>query len=272
MRSQTNYPKTAYRLIRLARADGATHMALDEAIWRAVGEGDAPPTLRLYVWRPPCLSLGRHQPLAHVSQEAIRIHGYHLVRRPTGGRAILHTDELTYSFIAPQVDPRVSGPVLHSCHKISQGLLAALARLGLGRGTAHQRPANGQEASAVCFESPADFEITVDGRKLIGSAQARGDGAVLQHGTLPLCGDLARICALLAVPCDPQHVHARATTLEQALQRPVSEQEAADAVAQGFAQALNLELNPSGLTARERQLARQLKEEKYAADSWTQRH
>lgn len=261
----------AWRLIRSGPADGPTQMAIDEAIWQGVAEGRVPPTLRLYAWEPPCLSLGRHQSADEVDRDALAAAGYGLVRRPTGGRAILHIDELTYSVAAPLTDPRVRGDVLTSCRRISQGLLAALALLGVRNAVAQeQRPS--APTGPVCFETPGEFEIVVDGRKLIGSAQMRGRGALLQHGALPLTGDIARICPFLIPSADPARVRARAVTLSAVLGREVSWEEVAQAVADGFARALNLQLEPGELTPWEVESAQQLRQEKYASDTWTLRY
>ena len=105
-----NYAPATWRLIDSGYADGATNMAVDEAIMRAVAERLVPPTLRFYGWQPPCVSIGYAQSLeAEIDLERCRRDGVDWVRRPTGGRAILHTDELTYSVAAPQDDPRTAG-------------------------------------------------------------------------------------------------------------------------------------------------------------------
>ena len=114
-------------------------MALDEAILRAVSAGQVPPTLRLYAWEPACLSLGRAQPLADVDLQAVRATGFDLVRRPTGGKAILHVDELTYSVVAPQEDPRVAGGIVESYRRLSAGLVCGLEQLGVTGLVADQR-------------------------------------------------------------------------------------------------------------------------------------
>ncbi|MCS7282985.1 MAG: lipoate--protein ligase family protein [Anaerolineae bacterium] len=259
-----------WRLIRSAPADGATQMAVDEAIWQSVASGLAPPTLRLYAWDPPCLSLGRNQSVMEVDREALARAGYDLVRRPTGGRAILHIDELTYSVALPLEHPLARGDVPSSCRRISEGLLAALRSLGVWNATAYQeKPAT--PVGPVCFETPGEFEIVVGGRKLIGSAQARGRGGLLQHGALPLFGDIARICAFLRPSPDPERVRARATTLSEALGREVSWDEAAEAVVVGFQQAFGLVLEERDLLPHETELALRLREEKYAAEVWTAR-
>ena len=126
------YPHAEWRLLleQEPRA-GAWNMALDEAIMDAVAEGAAPPTLRLYQWAPPCLSLGRRQPLAGVDLAQLRADGCESVRRATGGWSILHTDELTYSVALTPDDPRANGPILDAYRKLSAGLVAGLALLGV---------------------------------------------------------------------------------------------------------------------------------------------
>lgn len=264
-----SYPLTTWRLLYSAPADGATNMAVDEAILWAVAAGLAPPTLRFYAWEPGCLSLGRAQPAGDVRLEVLRAAGFDLVRRPTGGRAILHVDELTYSIVAPETEPRVSGGIIESYRRLSAGLLHGLELLGVKDLAADRRGAGRSANGPVCFEVPSDYEITAGGRKLVGSAQVRSRGAVLQHGALPLEGDIARICNFLATGADPEQVRARAVTLTEALGREVSWEEAARALESGFARALNLLFEPGLLTAEELTWAEQLRAEKYASEKWT---
>jgi lipoate-protein ligase A len=268
-REGEGYSPATWRLIRSPGADGATNMAVDEAILHAVASGDAPPTLRLYAWNPPTLSLGRGQAVEDVQRQAVEAAGYDLVRRPTGGRAILHVDELTYSVVAPEREPRVAGGVVQSYRRLSRGLVRGLELLGVEDIVADERVENRDTEGPVCFEVPSDYEITVGGKKLVGSAQMRASGAVLQHGAVPLYGDIARICPLLSSHPDPARVRARATTVERALSRRVSWDEAAAALAQGFTEALNLQLEPGRLTGGERSEAQELRAEKYATSAWT---
>jgi lipoate-protein ligase A len=254
-------------------------MALDEAILQTVSTGEAPPTLRFYAWDPSCLSLGRAQKASDVDLNALHAAGFDLVRRPTGGKAILHIDELTYSVVAPETEPRVAGGIVESYRRLSAGLISGLEKLGM-EGIASDRRApppspphrgGSRDQRPVCFEVPSDYEITVEGKKLVGSAQMRAQGAVLQHGALPLHGDIARICPLLTAHPDPARVRARATTIEAALGRRASWDEAAAALAAGFAEALNLHLEPGPSTEEERVKAERLRDEKYATRAWTQR-
>lgn len=246
-------------------------MATDEAILHAVAAGQVPPTLRLYAWEPPCLSLGRAQQVADVDLQALRSAGYDLVRRPTGGKAILHTDELTYSVVAPEIDPRVAGGIVESYRRLSAALVYGLEQLGVPDVAADQKAQGHRIEGPVCFEAPSDYEITAGGRKLTGSAQMRAQSAVLQHGALPLHGDIARICPLLAAHPDLAHVRARATTVADASGKTITWDEAAEAIAAGFATTLNIHLKPSTLSEEELAWADELRTQKYAADVWTLR-
>ena len=251
-------------------------MALDAAILEAVEKGAVLPTLRLYDWSPPCLSLGYSQPFHDVDHDRLQAHGWDVVRRPTGGRAILHADELTYAVIGPKTDPRLEGGLMNSYQRISQALSQALIQLGLpvqihsGKNPlAHNQP--------VCFENPSDFEITVEGKKIIGSAQARKKTAILQHGSLPLRGDLTRITQVLNYRSEEERHQAgkllleKATTASSVLGKEISWQGAAQAVREGFSEILNLDLKEERLTPLEMENARSLAENRFGCPDWTQR-
>jgi lipoate-protein ligase A len=252
-------------------------MAVDEAIARAVAGGLVPPTLRFYAWEPPCVSLGRHQPLAAVDVARCAHLGYDIVRRPTGGRAILHTDELTYSLAAAQSHPLMSGLVLDVYLRLAEGLVDGLRRLGVEAEPAPGTSRPGPDVSAACFEVPSAYEIMADGKKLMGSAQNRRAGFVLQHGSLPLRGDLARLIECLVLPSDAESLNLRrslaehATTLEKAARRAIAFEEARDAIAAGFESALGIELLPDDLTPAEQTWALELARDKYGHPDWTER-
>jgi lipoate-protein ligase A len=251
-------------------------MAVDEAILSAVTAKEVLPTLRLYQWRPPCLSLGYAQKSSDVDFARLEQNGWEVVRRLTGGRAILHTDELTYSVILPADHPLVAGDVIESYRRISQALAAGLNILGL-QPEADKRAERGNFSGAVCFETPSHYEITVHGRKLVGSAQVRRKGGVLQHGSLPLCGDLTRICDALYYPDETSReqakaqVRSRAITLAEAIGQTLHWQTVADAIVQGFRQTFDLELIPSTLSEVESQRALHYITEVYSNDIWTLR-
>jgi len=260
-------------------------MAVDESLLEHVGRGESLPTLRLYDWEPACLSLGYAQHYADVDTMRLKNHGWEVVRRATGGRAILHTDELTYSITAPSDEPRVAGTVLESYNRLAQALLAAVKSLGLNVEMKQHQPGGlttpaVQDSSGqgpVCFEVPSAYEITVEGKKLIGSAQARRKECVLQHGTLPLAGDLGRITQALVFPDESARIAAvekllsRATTVESVLGKTIEWKTAAQAFVHGFESELNLVFERGALSAAEKTRAETLMQEKYAHASWTER-
>ena len=252
-------------------------MAVDEAILEGAELGEVPPTLRLYAWDPPCLSLGRAQPFTDVDTARLQAHGWDVVRRMTGGRAILHTDELTYSVTGPADEPRLAGTVLESYNRLAGALLAAVQDLSLPVEMKEGKAESDREPNPVCFEVPSTYEITVGGKKLIGSAQARRKDGVLQHGSLPLTGDLTRICQALIFPDDSarelamQRLLARSTTVESVLEREVAWEGAAQAFIRAFEAQLGLKLEAGELSEFELARAEELIREKYAHPSWTER-
>lgn len=252
-------------------------MAVDESILLHIGRGDSPPTLRLYAWTPACLSLGYAQPFADVDAKRLRERGWEIVRRVTGGRAILHTDELTYSVIAPNNEPRVAGTVLESYSRLAQALLLAVKNLNVPVEMKQVEQNGILLNNPICFEVPSTYEITVDGRKLIGSAQARKKEGVLQHGSLPLSGDLTRICEALVFEDELARTDAanrlllRATTVESALGREVGWEEASQAFIRAFEAQLGLSFEHGKLSEKEISRTEELVREKYGHPSWTER-
>ena len=266
-----------WRLLITSPACGAWNMAVDEAILEYIGYRDSLPTLRLYAWEPACLSLGQAQPFSDVDANRLKERGWEVVRRATGGRAILHTDELTYSVIAPNDEPRVEGGVLESYNRLAQALLLAVKNLNLPVEMKEGKTDGNGTTNPICFEVPSTYEITVDGKKLIGSAQARRKEGVLQHGSLPLTGDLARICQALAFESEAarevasRRLLARAATVESALGRAVTWETAAQAFIHAFEAQLGLSLKRGALSESESRRADELVKEKYDHPSWTER-
>jgi len=269
---------TTWRLILSPPATGAENMALDEAILEAAASGASPPTLRLYAWEPACLSLGYAQPFDDVDHQELQALGWDLVRRPSGGRAILHSDELTYALIAPADNPHFAGSVLDSYRHLSKGLAAALSSLGLKpEVNAQHRDQYIEHTSPVCFQVPSAYEITVQGKKLIGSAQVRRRGGVLQHGSLPLEGDITRVCRVLSFASQSERDQAAATLEEQAstveglLGKPATWPHAAQAMAEGFSSALNINFERGEISHAEAQRAQKLAASHFANPEWLAR-
>lgn len=252
-------------------------MALDEALLKSVAENHTPPTLRLYSWQPATLSLGFAQPAADVDVEKLQANKWDLVRRPTGGRAILHVDELTYSLTAAADDPLLSGDLLESYRKISRALLAGLASLRVtatGDAT-YENSTSGKVKNPVCFETPSNYEITSGGKKLIGSAQARKYGGILQHGTLPIRGEITRITRALKFASEHDRASAaakltaHAVTLESVLSTIPDWLTVAGAIIKGFSETFEISFIESQPDPAEIEYANQLMAEKYLSDTWT---
>ncbi|MCD6360561.1 MAG: lipoate--protein ligase family protein [Armatimonadetes bacterium] len=269
-----------WRLIYSEPLDGPANMAVDEAIMRAVADGDRPPTLRLYSWRPPALSLGYNQPSSQgidIAECARR--GFDVVRRPTGGRAILHADELTYSVCVRQDEIPGGHSTMDSYRHISRGIIAGLERLGakvsLGDdGDAHRSGVD-RTVRAMCFAKTARCDLQAAGRKIVGSAQVRRDGAILQHGSIPLTIDLEAQGAVMpgesSERAAARALAGAAMSVSELLGRPVSFEELSEAIVAGFADALGVEFTPDALSPDEEDLAARLRAEKYADDAFTRR-
>jgi len=282
-----------WRLLPGYDLDGVYNMALDEVLLASVTEGGTP-VIRLYTWRPATLSLGVNQPLGEVDPEECARRGFGLVRRMTGGRAVLHQHELTYSVIARENDPRVSGGVVESYRKISSALVVGLRSLGaqvelappsraLHRALAEARRSGDlgeldeESHGAVCFDAASDYELTANGRKLVGSAQARRNGAILQHGSILLDVDWDAWASVFAYRTEEGKQRAlrklptRMTSLREQLGREVGPEEVADALVKGFETTFALALEPGTPTQKEKTLASDLVLSKYGAEAWTAR-
>jgi lipoate-protein ligase A len=299
-------PPDTWRLLIDQPADGAANMARDEAILSCHAgpwpkgrpssgvTGAAQPTLRLYRWRPACLSLGRFQRAGAVDRAACARAGVPIVRRPSGGRALLHDAELTYAIIV-RADYSLFGDqsILATYRQISLALLAGLRRLGVAaeltparRGdhrppTTDHRPTTivssestdcqssvvGGRWSAACFDTSVAYELTVAGRKLAGSAQTRRAGSILQHGAIPLTPHAERLAALLHHP--PDDLGTRMIALDQAAGRKIEFDELSDALIAGFRDAWSITFERRALSEREQREEQRLIAEKYTDDRWT---
>ncbi|MGI6082354.1 MAG: lipoate--protein ligase family protein [Limnochordia bacterium] len=253
-------------------------MAIDEALLETVRQ----PVLRLYSWEPGALSLGYFQDARTVDFALCAREGIDVVRRPTGGRAILHDQELTYSIVLPPQHRFTQVGVAESYRLLSGGLLRALTLLGLGAQLAKKpasgfgRPSPGQiEAglAAACFDAPSWYELVVGGRKAVGSAQVRRKGALLQHGSIPLFLEAGRLFRLLRFRSEDNRERAKARLeagaagLIELAGRPITVDELASALIRGFEEALTIETYQDSLSATESQTAERL-ETKHRSAAW----
>ncbi|MFQ5881296.1 MAG: biotin/lipoate A/B protein ligase family protein [Candidatus Methylomirabilales bacterium] len=244
--------------------DGPTNMAIDEVLALCCERGWSPPSLRLYRWITPTVSVGYNQPIhGEVDLTTCRQRGVPLVRRPTGGRALLHHQELTYSLALPI--QKGSRGVLQDYRWISHCLILGLQMLGVA--ATMSRGDRSREASGeLCFLTPSRYELTVNGRKLMGSAQRRFNRALLQQGSLLVQIDLAAWMALFP---QGRELKERVTTLERLLGRSPSWEQMVEAIGGGFEEGAGVQLKVGGLTVREWALAQVLVVQRYGSPEWT---
>jgi len=243
-----------------AGAPGALNMGIDEALLRAVSRGESPPTLRFYSWAPPCVTVGYFQGMAdEIDLEACRRAGIDAVRRITGGGAVFHDAEITYSIVLPDGHPAAPAGILDSYRLLCGGIVSGLRALGL---EADFRPIN---------------DVCVGPKKVSGNAQTRKLGCLLQHGTILLGLDVERMFSILKVPKEKlagkliAEAKERVTSVSGLLGREVGYAEAARAFEAGFAEALGAELEPGALSPTELAEGRRLASEKFSTPEWNHR-
>lgn len=276
-----------WRFVRSGACAPDVNMAVDEAMMKAVGAGEAPPTLRFYGWNPATLSIGYFQKAEdEIRLDELRTRGIGFVRRPTGGRAVLHDAEVTYSIVVPDKYPGLPTSVTESYRVLSEGLVHGFRALGLDAemvslASEEEKAKYASAGSSACFDSPSWYELVVDGRKVAGSAQVRQHGAVLQHGSILLDMDVELLFELLQFRSERLRQRLAASFADKAAAindlrgarglAPVAAAEAEDAFAAGWAQALGVTLAPGELAPLEAAEAARLAAEKYGADAWNLR-
>lgn len=257
-----------WRLLIDAPADGATNMARDEALLISQATGVLPPTLRFYQWSPACLSIGRFQRSSDIACDVCAAHHIDIVRRPSGGRALLHDDELTYTMVIRVDHPlfKRHHSILETYHQISLALQRGLQHLKV---PVELTPARVKRShgSAACFDAPASYELTVNGRKLVGSAQVRRDGVLVQHGVIPFTMDMDRLVTLFVQP--PPQLGTHMTTLGKITNKPYSFDSVADALIKGFKKTWGIRFEQSLWTSAEQAQVKELRASRYANKSWT---
>jgi lipoate-protein ligase A len=257
-----------WRFLDTGPCPAAHNMALDEAIAIAVKQGSAPPTLRLYGWHEPSVSVGYFQKIMDVDVGYCAKKNIPLVRRLTGGRAILHGDEITYSFSSKATSGLFSKGLLDSYRKISTAFHLALSKMGITPGLQLVRTSRGLQfsKSPSCFQSASYGEVTINGRKVIGSAQKRWTDALLQQGSIPLVtdgDDAAKIFRLDTA----QEMKDSFIGLRDVLPGFMSE-DFRKAVRISFEETFDVKFAVSSLSPEEISVARKLEAEKYSSHEW----
>ncbi|ARU63015.1 octanoyltransferase [Tumebacillus avium] len=269
-----------WRVLNTGFSGPAWNMAVDEAILNAHSRGLVPPTIRFFGWDPATLSIGYFQRSAkEVNFDALKEKGLGFVRRPTGGRAVLHDQELTYSVIVSESHPMMPSSVNESYRVLSMGLLEGFRELGLNAemvslADEEEKKKFESMGSAACFDSPSWYELVVEGRKVVGSAQVRQLHTILQHGSILLDLDAELLFSVLTFSSERIRERMMETFKERAVSikdfsgEVISYDRAVEAFTAGFARGLGVKLEAAGLTPFEQELAEQLVREKYGADSW----
>jgi lipoate-protein ligase A len=265
-----------WRLIVDGPADGASNMAVDQALFESVRAGGRP-VLRLYRWNPPCLSLGRNEPaVARFDAQLASARGIDIVRRATGGLAVYHDCELTYAVALPVGvlgRPRATYTLVNRA--LSRGLrrldieaecAATLPAPAAGKGTRRLQPTLGVQP---CFQEATAGELLVRGRKLVGSAQRCEMRTILQHGSILIAGDQSEVLELEhRRPAD--HAPPACTGIEALTGRVPGWPELENAIAAGFTEECSIEFEPDTLTRDEEMRARALRS-RFRSTEWTWR-
>lgn len=239
--------------------DGAWNMALDRALQLAHARGVAPPTLRLYGWRHPTVTLGHFQPVEGVDLGVCGAESIEVARRFTGGRGVLHDDEVTYSVVAGRLDGIPRGTTASYRH-LCGALVAAYEELGVAAGLT-SRP-RGERGSAACYLHATNADVSLGAQKLSGSAQVWHRDSVLQHGSFVIDRDLGREARVFGLTGEESLTLAATTaTLADTLEKPPPREEVSDAIRNGFERALGVRFETAHPTAAEEALATTLMKE-----------
>lgn len=273
--------KSTWRYLDTGFLSGYENMAIDEAVFLSCQEGKSPPTLRLYGWTPPAVSLGYFQKAQHaINFEACKRRGVDVVKRLSGGRAVLHDKELTYSLICPEGTPPFGTTILQTYKTISMCLIGALKNLNLDvkwvtSKEKHPSLSHPIDKTVSCFSSPSWYEITVEGKKICGSAQKRGGGVWLQHGAILLEHDVDMLAEVLQSGKSKQEfsdeIRFSTTSINNHLAKKIDFHELKARVLKGFETNLGITLERGHLNSHEYNLKNRLLKEKYQSQEWNLR-
>ncbi|WP_186576108.1 lipoate--protein ligase family protein [Aquibacillus kalidii] len=253
----------------------AYNMAMDEALLNWHSKGLIPPVIRFYSWAPAGLSVGYFQKVkGKIDMDGVNNYGIELVRRQTGGRAVLHDQELTYSVIVSEEHKKMPKSIKDAYLVISNGLLEGFKELNIQAEFAIPEGKLQTTDSAVCFEEPSWYELIVEGKKAAGSAQTRQKGVILQHGSIPIHVDKVKLFDLFVYPNDRVKERARrafddkAVAINEVSNKVVTFKEARAAFKTGFERGLDINLEPFHLSPEQQQEVQDLAENKYKSNQW----
>lgn len=267
-----------WRVIRSKSYNGAMNMAIDEAIMIAHKEGRAKPTLRFYTWDPACITIGYFQKLEdEIDLARCKELNVDCVRRITGGRAVLHEDELTYSIIVGEDNQLMDSSITKSYKFISEGLVKGLNLCDIYTDDLNKGEKIGREnLSAACFNAHASYEIAISKKKVVGSAQSRKDGVILQHGSIVLDFDVNKLFELIKTESQERKERLinftarKASGIENETNIKLDINELEKNLIKGITQHFNVEFIEEDLTQYEYNLAKKLYE-KYSSDEYNKK-
>lgn len=269
-----------WRFIDSGKRSPAYNMALDEALLNWHSKGLIPPTIRFYGWNPATLSIGYFQQVEkEINMEAVLEKGIGFVRRPTGGRGVLHEHELTYSVIVSEDHPDMPSSVTEAYRLISNGLLQGFKELGLNAyfsipETEKERDVLKNPRSSVCFDASSWYELVVEGRKVAGSAQTRQKGVILQHGAILFDLDTDKLFDLFHYRTPrlrermQQQFAKKAVAINELRSQPVTMAEASKAFKKGFEDGLHIKLQEDRLTEEEEKEVMKIAQTRYESKEW----
>ncbi len=267
-----------WRVIRNTSYNGHMNMAIDEAIMTAYREGKVEPTLRFYTWNPATMTIGYFQKLEEeIDIQKCKDLNIDYVRRTTGGRAVLHDDELTYSIIVGENHPLMQGGITTSYKFISEGLAKGLNLSGvytdpLARGERIGR----DNLSSACFNAHSAYEITINHKKVVGSAQTRKDGILLQHGSIILNFDVEKLFSVIRIE-NPKlkdklikFTANKASGIENETKSRVDIAVLEENIIKALQEHFNISFYEEDLTEYEKNLSKELYR-KYTSDDWNKK-
>lgn len=255
--------------------DAATNMAIDECMINWLTTGEIPPTIRFYGWETPTLSVGKNQNVGRVIDlAAVSSYGFEFVRRLTGGSAVLHDNELTYSLVVEENHPNIPKSVTQAYYILAKGVLEGYRALGIDADFAIPEREFQKERTAVCFEKSAYYEMIVDGKKISGNAQTRQKGVLMQHGSIPMSMDETALFDMFNFRTDRMRERQRNSFRDKAISinditnKIHTYSMLKDAFYKGFQKGLNIKLEPISLSHKQWEEINEMKAEKYSQDEW----
>ncbi len=250
-------------------SEGAEHaffnMALDEAISESVRQKASPPTLRLYQWDRPSLSIGYFQKISEIDTDYCNKKDYPIVRRQTGGRAILHDAELTYSLSSLNNTYPFKGSLLDNYKTISNALLSGLKLIGIDAEMSFIKKRNEGHRNPACFKAASFGEVTVESRKLIGSAQKRYTDGFLQHGSILFSFCPEELSNTLKSNTTPDFSNICSIS---DYAPTISIDDLISSLKEAFQEELNIKLVSDRPTKTELKRAKELEHDKYSTHEW----